>query len=94
MAKKLDVVKKVQKEMPEFTAVVDGLSVDELEKRLSQYAKEAEAIDDAKQGDEALQAAKEQVKEYSAPYNEGKKAIKLKMKYIIGLIGDKGGSTA
>lgn len=93
MAKgKKDIRVKVQKEMPEFTEVVDALSVEELEKRLSQYAKESESVDDAKEADEGLEQAKAQVKEYSAPYSEAKKAIKLKMRYIIAQIGDKGGA--
>lgn len=94
MAKnKKDIRVVVQKQFPEFPEVVDGLSVDELEKRLSQYAKEQETVEDAKDADEALQQAKDQVGEYSAPYKDAKKAIRLKMKYLIALIGDKGGST-
>lgn len=94
MAKgKKDIRVIVQKQFPEFPEVVDGLSVDELEKRLSQYAKEQESIQDAKEADEALEQAKEQVSEYSAPYNDAKKAVRLKMRYLIALIGDKGGST-
>lgn len=83
----------VQKKFPEFTEVVDALSVDDLEKRLSQYAKEQEAVEDAKEADEALAQAKLQVSEYSQPYSDAKKAIRFKTKYLIALIGDKGGST-
>jgi len=93
MAKgKKDIRVQVQKEMPEFTEVIDTLSVDDLEKRLSTYAKESESVDDAKAADEGLELAKDQVKEYSAPYSDAKKAIKLKMRYIIAMIGDKGGA--
>lgn len=83
----------VQKQFPEFPEVVDALGLDDLEKRLSQYAKEQDKVDQAKEADEALEQAKEQVKEYNAPYSEAKKALKLKMKYLIMLIGEKGGST-
>lgn len=94
MAKnKKDIRVTVQKLFPEFPEVVDSLSVDDLEKRLSQYAKEAENVQDAKEADEALEEAKNQVSEYSAPYSDAKKAIRLKMRYLIALIGDKGGST-
>jgi hypothetical protein len=93
MAKgKKTLAEKVQKEMPEFAGTVDGLSVDELEKRISTYAKEGESVETAKENDEGLQAAKEQVKEFNAPYSDAKKAIRMKIKYLIQLVGEKGGS--
>lgn len=91
MAKEKNIRLTVQKQFPEFPEVVDGLSVDELEKRLATYTKEAEAVEQAKKRDGALNTAKDQVSEYSAPYKDAKKAINLKVKYIIQLIGEKGG---
>lgn len=93
MAKsKVDIKEKVQKEFPEFTAEVDGLSVSDLEKRLSTYAKQAEEIEDAKDADEGLADAKDRVAELSGPYKDAKKAVRAKSKYLIALIKDKGGA--
>lgn len=91
MAKEKNIRLTIQKQFPEFPEVVDGLSVDELEKRLSEYTKRNEATDAAKKRDGALNTAKDQVAEYSAPYKDAKKANNLKIKYIIQLIGEKGG---
>lgn len=93
MAKaKKDIKAIVQKQFPEFPEVVDGLSLDDLEKRISTYAKEAENVNDAMDADEGLQGAKDQVAEYSAPYKDAKKAIRLKIRYLIQLVKDKGGN--
>lgn len=89
---KKDIRTTVQKLFPEFPEVVDALSVDELERRLSGYAKEQVSVEDAKEADEALASAQDTVKEYKAPYSDAKKAIGLKMKYLVSLIGEKGGS--
>jgi hypothetical protein len=43
--------------------------------------------------DEELEKTAALLKELKAPYNETKKAIKLKMRYIVQLIGEKGGQT-
>lgn len=93
MAKK-DVTKDVQKKLPDFADAVAGLSVADLETRLLNYAKESENIDDAKDADEELQRTRELVKELGAPYAEARKMIKLKMRYIVQLIGEKGGDTS
>jgi len=93
MAKqKKNIQEVVQKEYPEFTASVDGLSVDDLNQRLATYAKEDEAVDDAKEADEGLEEAKSRVTELSGPYRDAKKAIKLKMKYLVNLVKEKGGA--
>lgn len=85
------VQEQVQKNYPEFTATVDGLSVQDLEGKLSTYAKEADKVDEAKKADEELTRTKALVAELSGPYSDTKKAIGLKMKYIISLIKEKGG---
>jgi hypothetical protein len=92
MKPKKDIKSIVQKQFPEFPEVVDGLSLEDLEKRISTYAKEAENIEDAKEADEGLAAAKDQVAELSAPYKDAKKAIRLKIRYLIQLVKDKGGN--
>jgi hypothetical protein len=92
MAKpKKSIQERVQKEIPEFAEVVAGLSVAELEQRLASEAKNAERIEEAKENDQALEEAKNQVAEYSAPYRDAKKVVRLKSRYLISLIKEKGG---
>lgn len=81
----------VEKEYPEFVEDVVGLTVDALKTRLSTYAIELDRSEQAEEADEALQAAKALVSELSGPYRDIKKALKLKRKYIVKLIGEKGG---
>lgn len=90
MAKK-DFKIKVQEEFPEFVNEVARLQITDLERRLSTYAKEANKVEEAKEADEALAEARATASEYAAPYKEAKNAIKLKSKYIISMIKDKGG---
>jgi hypothetical protein len=90
---KKDVRQKAQKQLPDFVEVVDALGVDELEKRLNTLAKQAEEVESAKEADEALEEAKQAVSELGAPYRDAKKDIRLKTRYIIQLIGEKGGDT-
>lgn len=96
MAKKLDVKKKVQKNYPEFPEAVDGLSVSDLKQELLRYAKENENVTDhlnrLNEPGEALYLAKANVSEITGPINDAKKAIKLKMSYLVSLIEEKGGS--
>lgn len=87
---KVSISEKVQKEMPEFAAEVANLSSDQLDERLAQLAKDAEAIETAKEEDEGLEEARAKAVELTAPYRDGKKAIRLKSRYIIGLLKDKG----
>lgn len=88
---KKSVVETVQEKYPEFTPTVDGLSLADLENKLSTYAKEAEKVLEAMEDDEELEQAKASVTELRGPYTDAKKAIRLKMRYIIALIKDKGG---
>lgn len=82
---------KLRLEMPEFVEEVDAASVSDLEARLSQLAKGYEATEEAQKADEELENAKSLAKELGAPYRETKTAIKLKTKFIISSIRDKGG---
>lgn len=83
----------VQSEMPEFAGEVAGLSVEELHVRLSQFAKAREENSELKEADEELEEARKLVSELSAPFREAEKALKIKSKYIIALIKEKGGSS-
>jgi SMC interacting uncharacterized protein involved in chromosome segregation len=82
---------KIQKKFPQFTEMVDAMSVEQLEDKLNVYAKEQEKVKKAKEDDVELNKAKDLVSDLSAPYNDAKKAIELKMSYIIMQIGEKGG---
>jgi len=82
---------RLQKDNPEFISEVEKLDVMALEKRLSDLAKDAEEVEDAKDADEALEQARAQAIELAAPYRDAKKAIRMKMRYVINLIKDKGG---
>lgn len=88
---KKNVVETVQKEFPEFAAVVESLGVQELEMKLASYAKENEKVIDAQEADESLQSAKGHASELQGPYTDAKKAIRLKSRYLISLIRDRGG---
>ena len=82
---------KVQKEYPEFASEVDSLQLADLEKKISTYAKEEEKVAQAREEDSELNALSEQKAELEGPYRDAKKAIRLKIKYLIELVKDKGG---
>lgn len=75
----------------EFVGEVEGLSVEQLEKRLSDLAKGLEANARAKKDDEGLEDARAEVRKLSGPYNDTAKAVRLRTKFVIELIGQKGG---
>lgn len=82
---------KVEREFPEFTSVVDGMSVEELDARLLALAKHQEEVDEALANNQELEQLKERIKEIKEPFMSTKKALKLKMKYVHALIKEKGG---
>lgn len=91
MKQKKNIQEVMQKDNPEFASEVASLSVEHLDARLAQLAKDAQASEEAKEADEELTAAKAQSIDLGAPYRDVKKAIKLKSEYIISLIKEKGG---
>ena len=92
MAKqKKTIEERVQADYPEFHSTVATLSVTELEKRLSEYAKHRNQVEESQEADEDLEMAKAQVSELGAPYRDAKKEINMKSKYIINMIKEKGG---
>ena len=96
MAKqKQNVMAVVQKEYPEFANVVDNLDVLELDKKIAVYAKELEKVQDDFNKNEEIQKELEGLKErenyLKEPLKEAQKAIKLKIKYLILLVKDRGG---
>lgn len=80
---------KAQKDYPEFTDSVDNAQLPELEANLLRYAKYREETEMAKKKDEALEKAKNLVKELQAPYNETLKALKVKTAYLGLLIEER-----
>lgn len=91
MKNKKSLPEQMHENNPEFAAEVAGMSAEQLNARLAQLAKDAEAVSDAKEADEELEKAKALVSELSAPYRDAKKAIRLKSRYVISLIKEKGG---
>jgi hypothetical protein len=89
---------KVQKKYPEFTEVVDGMSVENLKKSILQYNKHNEEINDQvnllNEPGNALYLAKAAVSEITGPINDSRTAIKLKISYMVQLIEEKGGSVS
>lgn len=81
----------VEKEYPDFVEDVQGLDAATLRSRLSTYAIELDRSEQAKEDDEAYQTAKALASELGAPYRDIEKALKLKRKYIVKLIKEKGG---
>lgn len=80
----------VQAEFPEFAAEADAMSSDKLTVRLAYLAKELEESETHKENNETLEQAKGDVAELSAPYKDLRKAVRLKSKYIIALLKEKG----
>lgn len=80
----------VQEEYPDFANEVAGLAEGDLNNRLAGLAKALEQSETAKEDDAALEDAKELATELGAPYKDAKKAIRMKSKYIIALLKDKG----
>lgn len=78
----------------EFKDAVESESLEQLAKRFSDVAKSEEANQAAKKADEDLLRAQEQVANAQLGYTEVTKANKLKKKYIIRYLADKGDSVA
>lgn len=87
---KKSVQETVQKDFPEFSSEVAALSEAELNGRLATLAKNLEESETTKENDGALEDAQALASELSAPYKDVKKAIRLKTKYVISLLNDKG----
>ncbi len=75
----------------EFIDEVVGLSVKALEDRIVNLQKGLDESRAHKEENIALRTAKEEVAELNGPYADVEKAVKVKTKYIIELIKEKGG---
>jgi trehalose/maltose hydrolase-like predicted phosphorylase len=94
MAKKKSLRETVEEQHQDWVSTVQSLSVEELDKMILRYAKYREEIKEAREKDEELNRAKEIVKELGAPYRENLKINEQKTKYLIMLLGEKGGNTS
>ncbi len=98
---KKNVKEKVEKEYPEFAVEVSAMSVESLEKRLSTCAKQMEEVQSVLDGSStnpehqkavtAISSTKEVLKEMTGPFVDVKKALRLKTKFLIESIKEKGG---
>lgn len=70
---------------------LNELSLAQLEAKLNEFAKGSEANDELQEDDEELAGAKAKASELGRPYREDRKAYKVKSKYTILLIKEKGG---
>jgi hypothetical protein len=81
---------KVLKDLPEFKDIADAASADELKKIIVTCEGNIYTVEKEKDDDTKLNAAKELVKEYSAPYRDAIKVQTAKIKYALYLLDGKG----
>ena len=81
---------KVLKDLPEFKDTADAASSEDLKKIIVNCEGNIYTIEKEKADDSKLNAAKEVVKEYSAPYRDAIKVQTAKVKYALFLLDGKG----
>lgn len=81
---------KVIKDLPEFKDSADAASNDDLKKIIVTCEGNIYTIEKEKDADVKLNAAKELVKEHSAPYRDAAKVQMAKIKYALFLLEGKG----
>lgn len=81
---------KVNKVDPEFASSVHTMTDDELKNKLMHLNKYESEMEDAKQNDQELREAKERVKVAMESYREPLKASKLKRKFILQILSERG----
>jgi hypothetical protein len=89
---KMNVMEKVKTEFPEFAEETASLSTEDINARLAQFAKDWEAIEDSLAADQELEAAKENVASLAGPYRDAKKTLKLKSRYLVSMLKERGQS--
>lgn len=88
----LTFAQKVEKELPEFSAEVAGLDVQAMKNRIAGYAKELEDSETHKEENQDLIDAQAEVSLLTGPYKDVRKAVRMKTRYLLGLIKEKGGN--
>ena len=81
---------KVLKDLPEFRDAAEAASTDELKKIIVTCEGNIYTVENEKAEDIKLNAAKELVKENSAPYRDAIKVQTAKIKYALFLLEGKG----
>lgn len=81
---------KVEGEFPTFATEVAGLTTEQLNSRIAGLAKELEESETDKEDNGDLEDARALSAELVAPYNDVKKAVRAKTRYIVGLLKDRG----
>lgn len=81
---------KVLKDLPEFKENADAASTEDLKKIIVTSEGNIYTIDKEKAENTQLNAAKELVKDYSAPYRDAVKVQTAKIKYALFLLEGKG----
>lgn len=94
MAKKKDLRSVIEDDHQTWAEAVKGLSIQELDNMILRFAKYKDELEEFKKADQELADAKETVKELNAPHSENLKINGLKTKYLILLLGEKGGNTS
>lgn len=89
MAKK-DIRTQAEEDYPEFVEEVNNATSEQLTERLAQLAKSREEIQDSKEADDALAEAKSTASELAAPYRDAQKAVRLKSRFIIATLKERG----
>jgi uncharacterized protein (DUF2252 family) len=72
-----------------FCGEVRGMNLDQIKERLSKLSLDAQSIVRAKEEDEELTAAKEEVKEMGAPYREAMKKVRQKLDFLVSILEEK-----
>lgn len=81
---------KVLKDLPEFKEIADAASTDDLKKIIVTCEGNIYTIEREKDDDAKLNAAKEVMKDLSAPYRDASKVQTAKIKYALFLLEGKG----
>lgn len=81
---------KVQKQYPDFAKEVDQLGPEDLRSRIVGLQKGLQESEEHKEANETLADAQSAVAELLGPYRDVRKAVKLKTKYVLELLKEKG----
>lgn len=72
-----------------FCGEVRGYTLDQIKDRLSKLSLDAQAVVMAKENDQELEDAKNEVKEMSSPYRESLKKLRQKIDFIVSILEEK-----
>lgn len=87
--KKEKVIKKVEKEFPDFVDMLKGADTESLKNNLNIYATHREEVELDRSENPKLNQLKEELKELNKPYNDALNVLKLKLAYLNILIKEK-----